>query len=488
MLPLGDDAVTLNLKGDVSDDGKANAKVTTKWTKSSGPGEVKFENPTAINTRVTLSGEGKYVLKLTATDGRQHSESAVTIILKPFQSKAATGAASEVESVLSAMSDFKFVVSGEFVRGYIDKKQRAMAINATKHRSKFAAAETDFQGKAGVYDLVLTTLTETDGASTYRLLVDGSKVGEVRNPDTDRDYDPVKHRFDAVFLKPGDTIRVEFNSASNGLIPEGNGFGFSRGRWRSLTILKPGTPIPQPKPNSKAGANLLPWQSDVNAPADEFTYDPTRAKNVHMQSKGILVVEAEDFDTVDRQHHRKWYLTTVDQTPEVKPDPDPSHVEGASDGAYLEILPDTRVTHADPLVNGVNFSNTPGQCSVLYYPVRIEKPGRYYVWVRTCCTGSEDNGLHVGLDGQWPESGARLQFTGQHGRWQWDSRQRTKDVHTGVLGKIWLDIDEPGLHTIMFSMREDGFEFDKFLLTPNPNLLKSKTNEMGPPASPLVRL
>ena len=102
----------------------------------------------------------------------------------------------------------------------------------------------------------------------------------------------------------------------------------------------------------------------------------------------------------------------------------------------------------------------------------------------TCCTGSEDNGLHVGIDGKWPSSGARLQFTGRHGQWQWDSRQRTDKVHTGVLGQIWLDVEKPGLHTIMFSMREDGFEFDKWLITPVRAPLPSKSGEPGPAASP----
>ena len=220
----------------------------------------------------------------------------------------------------------------------------------------------------------------------------------------------------------------------------------------------------------------------TNASSD--SYDPTKAKKVHKQVNGIVVVEAEEYDAIDHEEHRFWRLTTLDHTPDDKPDPDPSHAEGASGGAYLEILPDTRRTHADPLVGGVSFCNVPGQCSILYYPVIFEEPGRYYVWVRMCCTGSEDNGLHVGIDGHWPKSGARLQFTGRHGQWQWDSRQRTAKVHTGVLGQIWLDVDEPGLHTITFSMREDGFEFDKFLLTRDPKPMKSKSGEMGPPNSP----
>ncbi len=32
---------------------------------------------------------------------------------------------------------------------------------------------------------------------------------------------------------------------------------------------------------------------------------------------------------------------------------------------------------------------------------------------------------------------------------------------------IFLEITEPGLHDIQFSLREDGFEFDKFIMTTN---------------------
>jgi hypothetical protein len=49
--------------------------------------------------------------------------------------------------------------------------------------------------------------------------------------------------------------------------------------------------------------------------------------------------------------------------------------------------------------------------------------------------------------------------------WRWDSKQRTEEVHCGEPFKIYLDIDEPGTHTISFSMREDGVEFDKWLMT-----------------------
>ena len=57
----------------------------------------------------------------------------------------------------------------------------------------------------------------------------------------------------------------------------------------------------------------------------------------------------------------------------------------------------------------VRFGEDPGRLTVVYYPVYIHSPGRYYVWARTCPTGSEDSGLDVGLDGKWPGSGLRMQ-------------------------------------------------------------------------------
>jgi len=149
----------------------------------------------------------------------------------------------------------------------------------------------------------------------------------------------------------------------------------------------------------------------------------------------------------------------------VSPDGDESHADSASGGGYIEILPDTRRDHSMKLINGENFSNQPGKLGVLVYPVRFKTPGRYYVWVRAYSTGSEDNGLHVGIDGTWPESGQRLQWCEGKNAWRWESKQRTEAQHCGEPYKLYLDIEEPGLHTIEFSMREDGFEFDKWLMT-----------------------
>jgi hypothetical protein len=180
---------------------------------------------------------------------------------------------------------------------------------------------------------------------------------------------------------------------------------------------------------------------------------------------GIVAVEAEHFYKQSLTDKRAWHITTSKSAPDVQPDGDPTHVGGASGGAYVECLPDTRRTHGDKLIHGENFSNEPGKMAVLHYKVHFNTPGRYYVWVRAFSTGSEDNGLHVGLDGAWPESGQRLQWCEGKHTWRWDSRQRTEKNHCGEPYKIYLDIEKAGEHEIAFSMREDGFEFDQFILT-----------------------
>ena len=195
---------------------------------------------------------------------------------------------------------------------------------------------------------------------------------------------------------------------------------------------------------------------------------------VFSELDGLVAVEAEHFVRQEKTDKRAFYLTAPDNLPEVTPDGDPAHLAGASGGAYLEILPDTRRTHRDKLIKGTNFSPQPGQMAVLTYNVHFSTPGRYYVWVRAHSTGSEDNGLHVGIDGRWPASGQRMQWCAGKKTWRWESKQRTEEQHCGEAYKLFIDVEKPGVHSIHFSMREDGFEFDKWIMTTE--------REFSPPA------
>jgi len=190
-------------------------------------------------------------------------------------------------------------------------------------------------------------------------------------------------------------------------------------------------------------------------------------KLIFEEKDGMVAVEAELFYKQTLTEIRQWYITSSGKLPSVTPDHDPQHIAGASNNAYIEILPDTRVTHGDKLINGENFSNVPGKLATVHYKVKINNPGRYYVWVRCYSSGSEDNGLHVGFNDTWPEHGQRMQWCEGKNAWTWGSKQRTEKEHCGVPKEIYLDIDKAGVHEIQFSMREDGFEMDKFILTTN---------------------
>jgi hypothetical protein len=173
--------------------------------------------------------------------------------------------------------------------------------------------------------------------------------------------------------------------------------------------------------------------------------------------RGAVYQEAESFRSQTSDEVRKWVVIDKNSTEKA--------VQQAGGNAYVHCLPDTRVTHDDKLIKGTNFSDKAGQMAVLTYPIKFKKPGRYYVWVRAYSTGSEDNGVHVGLNGTWPESGQRVQWCEGKNKWTWSGSQRTVEVHCGVPHLIYLDVPKAGTHDVQFSMREDGFRMDAFLLT-----------------------
>lgn len=174
--------------------------------------------------------------------------------------------------------------------------------------------------------------------------------------------------------------------------------------------------------------------------------------------QGILV-QAEDFVAQRAGEIRQWCIA-ADCPPGWER-------EGAQ--SYIALVPDTRVTHDDALVRGENFSGEPGRMAILSYDVEFPTAGRWHLWLRANSRGTEDNGVHAGLNGEWPESGARVQFCEGRNQWFWESAQRTVEDHCGVRGGLWLDVPTAGTHRVEFSMREDGFVFDAFYLTQNPH-------------------
>lgn len=143
-----------------------------------------------------------------------------------------------IEYVQSIVLDsYSFTQKPDATPFYKDKWRKVLAINAGKFKNKFASAITTFQGKKGKYQMKLTTLTETDGESTYKILINNKLIAEFQNPESEKDFQEHIFDFKKVKLKKGAVIEVQFNSHSNGKIPEGNAFAFSRGRWKQIEFI-----------------------------------------------------------------------------------------------------------------------------------------------------------------------------------------------------------------------------------------------------------
>ncbi len=194
--------------------------------------------------------------------------------------------------------------------------------------------------------------------------------------------------------------------------------------------------------------------------------------NTISDRNNIIVIEAENFTRQEKQATRSWYLVTNKITPKVKKDPDHSHSSGASGLSYLELLPDTWYNKKQKKVVGKNFSRTPGEMAVLNYEINFKEKGRYYVWVRAFANNGFDNSIHVGVDGKWPTNAKMLYLCeDKMNKWSWSSSQFVEEERCTSKRRIYIDIDKPGKHNVMFSMREDGFEFDKWMLTKQENII-----------------
>ncbi|SDX61975.1 Putative collagen-binding domain of a collagenase [Lutibacter oricola] len=344
--------------------------------------------------------------------------------------------------ILNALSDFEIDPTSEATY-YVDNRNKALAINAGKKtlRDKFANATTIFKGANGIYKGMLVSMAENDGESVYRVKINGNIVSTFTNPETDKSFEETQHNIGKIYLETNDIIEVEAKAVTNKKIPENDETAWSRGRWNSI-ILIPG------------GGYQISNKHEKTTP---FT-----------DKKGVFTIEAEDFHfKTSNGTNRDWYTRSNSESLPFKNLE--NHKKTASKNSYIEALPDTRVTHDDELITGENFYPLPGFGAIVSYKVKIKSPGKYYVWVKAYSSGPEDNGLHVGINETWPETGARIQLCEGKNKWTWTSAQRVPENHCGTPNTISLNFDKKGDYIISFSMREDGFEFDKWILTKKKN-------------------
>ncbi|ADE53448.1 hypothetical protein [Coraliomargarita akajimensis] len=172
-----------------------------------------------------------------------HTVLAVALLSSPgFMLEAVPKSEGSVSGqVFVAAVDFPIIDKGA-VPYTKPKKGKVLSINAANpaYRDKFARAEMVYQGASGTYDITIVTLTEFDGECTYRLLIDGKPIRSFTNPRVDKsgDFKSHTHTWKAVPIIQGVKLAIESNTASNDLIPEGDGFAWARGRWSELHFAK----------------------------------------------------------------------------------------------------------------------------------------------------------------------------------------------------------------------------------------------------------
>lgn len=177
---------------------------------------------------------------------------------------------------------------------------------------------------------------------------------------------------------------------------------------------------------------------------------------------GLLTVEAEHFSgnfesfDLDGINKHRWVLTNT--------------AGFSGDGAML----------ADPNINynqNVDTSVEPR----LDYALDFTIPGTYYVWVRALGDSapgiSQNDSVNVGIDGVLPASGASSKITGfPPGGYVWSKTKVDATPATVV-------VPTAGPHVINVWMREDGFLFDKLLLTTNKTYVPIGFGPAEPSAS-----
>lgn len=416
-----------------------NSKFTVRWFNPREGGALKK------GTISTISGGSKTSIGLPPDTNKDW----VAVIKAKKSAVVNKVNKAEGVQVINAISDFKINSENTIAKYYKDAQNDALAIDAAQkgQRDNYAVAKTLFQGNNGVYKISFVSMSENDGESSYVVKLNGHVLDSLVNPTTKETFASANHNLGDYYLQKNDIIEVTSKAVTNGNIPEDGGTAWSRGRWKKIILTPTGL-------------------SEEEQLKEAVAFE---------EKNGYLMVEAEAYHYSSANNtKREWYIRAENNEDiPFENNTLTNHANTASNNSYIEALPDTRVKHDDTLIIGENYFPESGTGGVVAYKVNISTPGRYYVWARAFSSGTEDNGLHVGIDGEWPESGARLQWWDGKDKWTWTwaSAQRDEKIHCGIPGKIFLDIDKAGEHIIYFSMREDGFEMDKWMMTTDKNVM-----------------
>lgn len=154
-------------------------------------------------------------------------------------------------------------------------------------------------------------------------------------------------------------------------------------------------------------------------------------------AQGLVVMEAENATANVAQGGKSWNTNLT---------------AGHSGPAALQALPNTGVN------NNTGYTTSSPR---LDFQVQFPQPGTHYVWIRGLAASGADDSCHAGLNGSTVASSDRISGFGP--AWTWS--KTTLDSSSDAT----FIVNTAGVHTVNVWMREDGFVFDKLLLTRDAN-------------------
>ncbi|MHC4740115.1 MAG: hypothetical protein ACYS9Y_14495, partial [Planctomycetota bacterium] len=169
-----------------------------------------------------------------------------------------------------------------------------------------------------------------------------------------------------------------------------------------------------------------------------FTTEAASGPDAFLQDSGadgIVSMEAENYDVYTQQGTHNWVSVT---TP-----------TGYTGSAAMNTTPNDGTNQ-----NTGYAANSPR----LDFQVDFVKTGTHYVWIRGYGATGSDDSIHAGLDGAEISTCDRISAFTTSYTWF----KATMDGPDAT-----FDVASTGVHTVNAWMREDGFVFDKIVLTTN---------------------
>jgi hypothetical protein len=195
--------------------------------------------------------------------------------------------------------------------------------------------------------------------------------------------------------------------------------------------------------NTAAGSPTIPTTpAPVPSGIPSSTPTPPAVCTLYKEELGTITIEAENFHTI-KSTSSNWVLR--------------SDIAGSSNSKFMRAEPDAGVSH-----NIAYAANSP----MLGFNVNFSTAGTYHVWIRGYSTNGSSDSVHVGLDGKEIPTSDRINSFGAN-NWTW--HKNTMDGSSATMSIT------PGGHVINVWMREDGFRFDKIILTRDSAFVPSGT-------------